>query len=335
MTKDKILIYGVAGYMGKLFTKRALKHRLPIILAARNAFLTDLPNRIFSLDNELLVLENLKDVKLLINLAGPFSNTNKQLVAACIKSQTHYIDIAGEVPEFETVAQFHDAALQAGVMLMAGAGFGVVPTDIVANLAKQQLTDATHLKIAYHTEGGASRGTLKTVLKDINKTGVILKNGQFEPAMPASKSFSIQIEGKKLDLVYNPWRADLFTAQVSTSIKNIETYSNFPNFIVKMMQGKLLWLRDFMLKRMLNFLPEGPSEKQLQQGKTICYAEVTNAKGEKANATIIGPEAYLFTAETLIVIAQNILKGNVKTGFQTPNIYGIELIKSIPNVKIV
>ncbi len=335
MEKNKILVYGAAGYMGQLFLKTIQNQNFDLVLGARQTFKTNHQLRIFSLEHKTEIIENIKDAKLLINLAGPFKNTNKPLVEACIENGTHYIDIAGEVAELGTVFEYNEMAKQAKVMLMPGAGFGVVPTDIGANLAKQKLPNATHLKIAYVTNGGASRGTLKTVLADIDKEGVIVENGTFKNAMPAHKSFLLMIDNKPQTLVYNPWRADLFSARISTDIQNIETYSNFPGFIVKMMQGNLLWLRDFMLKRVINFLPIGPSEKQLQKGNTICYAEVINLKGEKASATIMGPEAYVFTAETLLIITKHILSNNYKIGFQTPNLYGVDLIKSIPNTKIV
>lgn len=334
MKKNKILIYGAAGYMGQLFLKTIQKENLAIVLGSRINFESAYQVRVFSLDNQNEIIENIKDVKLVINLAGPFKYTNKQLVEACIENGSHYIDIAGEVPELEAIFDYNEMAKKANIMLMPGAGFGIVPTDIVANLAKQKLLDATHLKIAYITNGGASRGTLKTVLADINKEGVLLQNGIFEKTMPASKTFQFLANNRPQKLVYNPWRADLFSARISTGIQNIETYANFPGFIVKLMQGKLLWLRDFMLKRLINFFSIGPSEKQLKKGSTICYAEVSNLKGQKASATIIGPEAYLFTAETLLAITKNILIDNLKAGFQTPNLYGADLIKSISNVKI-
>jgi short subunit dehydrogenase-like uncharacterized protein len=332
MAKNKILIYGAAGYMGQLFLKTIKNKGFDIVLGARTSFAAEYPVRQFSLDNPSLILDNLKDVKLVINLAGPFSKTNKQLVEACIKSGSHYIDIAGEMPELETVFEYDDLAKKAQIMLMPGAGFGVVPTDIVANLAHQKLPNATHLKIAYVTNGGASRGTLKTVLADINKEGVILENGIFKSAKPAFKQFSFTAKNATHQLVYNPWRADLFSAKISTGIQNIETYANFPSFIVKMMHGKWLWLRDFLLKRMLNFLPVGPSDKQLKNGSTISYAEVSNAKGEKASATIWGPEAYVFTAQTLLNITKRIMADDIKVGYQTPNIYGKALLEDIPNI---
>jgi short subunit dehydrogenase-like uncharacterized protein len=334
MKKNKILVYGASGYMGQLFLKTLSNESFQIVLGARNSFNSKYPFRQFSLDMKDDIIENIKDVKLVINLAGPFKNSSKQLVEACIENGTHYIDIAGEVPEIKSVFEYDEMAKKSNIMLMPGAGFGVVPTDIVANLAKQKLPDATHLKIAYVTTGGASRGTLKTILADINNQGVILENGVFKKVMPAFKTFSFFVNNKQQKLVYNPWRADLFTAQISTGIQNIETYANYPDFIVKMMQGKLLWLRDILLKWLITFLPFGPSEKQLQKGSTICYAEANNLNGDKVSASIYGPEAYLFTAHALIAIAKKIMKDDYKTGFQTPNLYEVKLLKDIPNIRI-
>jgi short subunit dehydrogenase-like uncharacterized protein len=333
MGKSKILIYGAGGYVGQLFINALANTHYTIVLGARKAFKTTLPLEVFSLEDSSEIIRKLTDCKLVINLAGPFKHTSLPLIKACIATHTHYIDIAGEAPEFEAVHAYHQKAIEAGIMLMPGAGFGVVPTDLVANLAHAKLPDANQLRIGYITNGGASRGTLKTVLADINKEGVVLKNGQYHAAKPANSTFNVEIAGKNQELVYNPWRADLFTAHSSTGIPNIETYANFPGFIVSMMQGRLLWLRDFMLS-IANFLPVGPSAKELQKGNTISYAQVQNAQGQTAQAYIYGPEAYVFTVETLKAITQQVMNDHLKPGFQTPNIYGIDLIKNIQNVSI-
>lgn len=334
MKKDKILVYGAGGYMGKLFVQQAGAAGLPVVSATRKNFVGEQPLRIFSVDDSAAIMEHISDAKLLINLAGPFKNTATKLIAACIENGTHYIDIAGEVAEMQTAFSFDKAAADAGVMLMPGAGFGVVPTDVVANLAKEKLPDATHLKIAYVTNGAASRGTLKTVLADINKAGVVLKNGVYENAMPAFQTFSFEAAGKKHKVVYNPWRADLFTARLSTGIQNIETYANFPGFVVSMMKGKLLWLRDLLLNRLITLLPVGPSNKQLQKGSTVCYAEVKNSSGKTATAALQGPEAYSFTSASLLAIAKRVMQEKVKPGFQTPWLYGADLLKDIEGVNM-
>lgn len=338
--KNKVLIYGAMGYMGQLFSRIAQPSGLPIVLAARDEKLLDqakklgLDARIFSLDNPKEIEQHLIDIKVVVNLAGPFSSTCKPLITACIATTTHYIDIAGEYAEFEAAYQFNAAAQAAGVMLMPGAGFGVVPTDIAAFLAKEALQDADDLTIAYSTKGGASQGTLKTILKDINKTGVLRKNGVFVPSRPASSSLQLAHLGKSYQLVSNPWRADLFTAYYSTGIGNIETFSVFPGFIVSFMKGKMLWLRDFMLRNIVGLLPIGPSERALQSGSTLVWAIAKNAKQQQTTITIEGPEAYLFTAHCVRNIVHAILQNNIKAGFQTPSIYGTAIIENIGGVVV-
>ncbi|WP_338814918.1 saccharopine dehydrogenase NADP-binding domain-containing protein [Bernardetia sp. Wsw4-3y2] len=342
MKTTKILIYGASGYVGKLFAKEALKFGLKPILAGRGNNISefaqkmDLESRVFSLDTPSVLIENLKDIAILINLAGPFSATARPLIEACLETKTHYLDIAGEVPEFQLVHSYTQKAQEVGILLLSGAGFGVVPTDLAANLAKENLPNVTHLKIAYSTTGGVSRGTLKTVLKDINKEGVIRINNKLEKAKPAFKEMTFTSQNKKYEAVYNPWRADLFTAGISTSIPNIETYSTFPSPIVSMMKGKLLWLRNFILNNLINLLPEGSSEKELKNGKTIVYVEAKNEKGETSTVEIIGSEAYLFTVQALLFIIKTMQeKKDFPFGFQTPvTAFSTTLLQKIPSLQI-
>lgn len=198
---------------------------------------------------------------------------------------------------------------------MPGEGFGVVPTDIAAKKLSEKLPDAVELIIAYVTMGGASRGTLKSVLKNIHLPGVKIINEKPEKAMPAETDFFFETDGKKYLVVYNPWRADLFTAGISTGIPNIKAYSSFPGIVEKMMQGKCLTLRDFLLNKLIKFLPVGPSEKAMQKGKTIVYAEVRNARGKSEKCRNQGPEAYAFTTRPLINISIQVCRNHFMPGF--------------------
>jgi len=325
--KNKILIYGASGYMGKLFTQYAKNAKLPLVLGSRDHLETSEELRLFSIDNVESIVANLHDIKLAVNLAGPFAFTQQAFIEACLQTGTHYIDISGEVPEFESAHRFDLLAKTANIMVMPGAGFGVVPTDIAAKLAHEQLPDATHLTLAYVTVGGVTRGTLKTLLKEINKEGVEIVKGKTVKAMPAKSDFYFEVEGKKHRVVYNPWRGDLFTAQLSTKIPNIQTYSNFPGFVESMMKGKLLWLRDLILKRLITLLPVGPTAKALKEGKTFIYAEAKNSNGQTVTVRIQGPEAYVFTAQTLTSISLKVMNDYWKSGFQTPSFFGKEILQ--------
>lgn len=334
---SKVLIYGATGYMGKLSARELLKHGIRPILAGRSDAVRAVAQElscdyaIFGLDNRGELERALKGVSLVINLAGPFTRTQQPLIEACLANGCHYLDIAGEVDEMVSVYAFDEAAKRAGSMLMPGAGFGVVPTDIVACMAKSLLPAASDLTILYATEGGVSRGTLKTVLENINQPGVRRASGQFVTAYPAESRREFSVAGKQFTGVYNPWRADLFTAGVSTGIQNIQTYTAFPSLIVQMMKGRGLWLRDLIVKRLLRFLPEGPSAKQLQHGSTYILAIAAN-QTETKSVSLKGPEAYLFTALCLREITVNILRGKVAPGFQTPAYFGKALLDGIDGV---
>jgi len=285
------------------------------------------PTRIFATED---AANHLDDIDIVVNLAGPFSVTQDGLIKGCIHSKTHYVDISGEYAEMENAFKYHLEAQNAGIIILPAAGFGVVPTDIAAKLVCKQINDPTHLTIAYATVGGASRGTLKTVLKDIQKPGHILKSGHYQEALPAQSEIEVDVFGKHFKAVYNPWRADLFTAQKSTGVKNIETYSEFPGFVVSMMKGKLLWLRNLILKRLINFLPEGPSDKQLEKGKTYVKAIAK----ESATLEMKIPEAYKFTVLCIEKMLNLITEAKGMSGFQTPSMFGSDWLKEIEEVEI-
>jgi len=333
----EVLIYGATGYTGRLCARELVRQGIRPILAGRServrALAEELGCRaaVFPLDDPGKIAASLDGVALLINLAGPFDQTQRPLIEACLRARCHYLDIAGEVEPMQAAYAFDQEAREAGIQLMPGAGFGVVPTDVAAYLASRELPDATTLRILYATEGGASRGTLKTVLRDIDRTGVRRVGGELVPAAPAESSRELSVAGKTFTAVYNPWRADLVTAWLSTGIETIETYSTFPGFVVQMMQGRLLWLRDLILRHLLRFLPEGPSERQLRRGSTSVVAIVSNGAEERSVA-FRGPEAYLFTAYCLREITRRVLAGDVAPGFQTPSSYGKELLAGAPGI---
>ena len=134
--------------------------------------------------------------------------------------------------------------------------------------------------------------------------------------------------------VYNPWRADLFTAFKSTNIKNIATYSEFPGFVVSMMKGRFLWLRNLVLNRLISFVPEGPTTKQLQKGSTFIKVFTENARGEKGTVEIKGPEAYLFTAISLEKMLRLLDENTTLKGCMTPSMLGTDWIKTMEGIEV-
>jgi len=254
------------------------------------------------------------------------------MIRACLARGVHYIDLAGQVSEMEAVHAFDREAKKERVMLMPGAGFAVAPMDIAAGMAADALPGAESLTICVATEGGVSRGTIRTMLKDIDRSGVRRVDGHLEDAAPAETEYTFHVGNRSFDAVLNPWRGDLFTAYVGTGVPNIETYQVLPDFVVRMMKGRMLWLRDLVLRFGMRFLPEGPSDEKLAGGRT--YISVIASTGsDKKRIALSGSEAYLFTACCVREIAERVLSGDAPPGYQVPSIYGKSLLDGIEGVR--
>ena len=84
----------------------------------------------FSLDETDRLDAGSKEVDMVLHCAGPFSLTSKPMVEACLRNKKHYTDITGEIAVFEACAARDKQAKDAGVMLMPGVGFDVVPSRL-------------------------------------------------------------------------------------------------------------------------------------------------------------------------------------------------------------
>lgn len=329
---ESLLIYGVTGYTGALIARRAASAGLSPVVAARNAAAVEMfaaalgaRARSFGLDEADSLDPLLADVTVVLNAAGPFERTALQLARACIRTGTHYLDIAGEVPEFERLRRLDPEARAAGVMLLPGVGFGVVPTDCLAAHLAARLPDAVRLQLAYATEGSVSRGTLSMVLRDLHRIGAVRRGGELEPEPPAQRTLRIRVGDELVPVISNPWRADLSSAFLTTGIPNIETYSAFPPPLAWLMRrgeslGRL-WSSaaiQSLLGAVVRRLPDGPSDAQREAGSTLCWGRVEDAGGHAVAGALRGPEAYEFTARCAVACARAVLGGSAPPGFQTP-----------------
>jgi short subunit dehydrogenase-like uncharacterized protein len=347
MNKHKILLYGANGYTGTLIAKMAKEYKIQPILCGRNKMELEELAKIIDTDFLIADLNNAEDldkalinVPLVLHAAGPFKHTAKQMIEACIRTQTHYIDITGEIEVFELAKQYDSAAKQAGITIMSGVGFDVVPTDCLALFLKNKMPNATDLKLAFASLGGGlSKGTATTMAENAGGKSAERINGKMVSVPLGHKGMWVDFGLKKLFVISIPW-GDVSTAYHTTSIPNIVTYTAASPKTFKILKFQKLFnwlLRTQFMKniqlRKINNKPAGPSNVQRQKSKSLVWGEVKNKEGEIVQARLIGPEGYTLTAITSLIIAKKILEGNFKTGYQTPaGCYGPDLILEVPNV---
>lgn len=279
----------------------------------------------------------LEPAELVIHCGGPFKHTAKFMVAACLESKTHYTDITGEHQVFELLAGMDKLGKDAGIMIMPGTGFDVVPSDCLAAHLKKRLPTATHLQLAFtSSSSGMSRGTKKSSVESLGLGGMIRKNGTLTHVAFGEKVMSIDFGAFKMNTLCIPW-GDISTAWRSTGIPNIEVYmgatdsmirnARISNYLGWLLQSK--WAISYMQKR-IEKEPAGPSEERRKNGKSFLWGKVWNEAGEERTSRLVTHTGYSLTAMTAVAIAEKILASNFKTGYQTPAMaYGPDLILEI------
>ena len=338
---NTFLIYGANGYTGELITRMAAERGLKPILAGRSEASTSglaskhgLEYRVFALDDDAALDAALGEVEMVLHCAGPFSITSLPMVKACLRNRKHYTDITGEISVFETCAAMGKKAADAGVMVMPGVGFDVVPSDCLARHLKDRLPTATRLSLAFYGMGRLSHGTQATMTMNVGKGGAIRKDGKITPVPAAWKTRDIDFGEVTKTGVTIPW-GDVATAFYSTDIPNIEVFTVVPPSNLKMLKmsrylGWLLAMGFAQTYLQANIPAGGPSDAERARGRTLLWGAVSDENGNRAEARLQGPEGYTVTAIAALNIAEKILAGNFTPGYQTPaKAYGADLILEI------
>lgn len=348
MNDNSFLLYGANGYTGELIACYSKKYQLRPVLAGRKesalvplSAKLNLPYKVIDLNDTPALYTALKEVKVVVNAAGPFKFTAMEMVDVCLKTGTHYLDINGDIAMFEMVKRCDEAAKEAGIMIMPGVGFDVVPTDCLALLLKKLLPDAVSLKLAFATLGGGlSHGTATTMATKLGEGGAFRKNGKIVQVPLGQKGMWIDFGLKKLFVMSIPW-GDVSTAYFTTGIPDIETYTGMKPAIYRLLKFQPLynWLlrtsliRNFVQQK-INNRPAGPTDEMREKAISLVWGQAINEKGKTVAARLSGPEGYTLTTITTLLITQKVLRGNFKTGYQTPaNVYGEDLVLEVPGVK--
>lgn len=346
--KTSIIIYGSYGYTGQLVAKECKAKNLNVILAGRNREAlqkqheqTGFPFEVVDVNDATALKNLLQKGSVVIHCGGPFRYTAKAMADACLETKTHYTDITGEHQVFELLAGYDERAKQAGIMIMPGTGFDVVPSDCLALHLKNRLPSATHLQLAFTmSKGGLSRGTSKSMTEGLGYGSLIRANGILTPIPIGEKVLEIDFGAFKTKTLNIPW-GDISTAWRSTGIPNIEVYtgatdkminnakrSNYLNWLLRQR-----WLKNFMLKQ-IDKKPAGPSEEKRESGRSYLWGKVWDSSGKECTSLLETISGYALTAKTAVSISEKILAGNFKTGYQTPAMmYGEDLILEIATTK--
>jgi short subunit dehydrogenase-like uncharacterized protein len=335
------MLYGANGYTGELIAREAVRRGIYPILAGRNAEKVEplarelgCESRVFDLDQP-----RLEGVSLVLHCAGPFFQTSKPMVEACLAAGVHYLDITGEIAVFEGVLRRDADAKQRGIVLLPGVGFDVVPTDCLAAMLKEQLPDATELWLAFHSRAGVSRGTLKTMIEGAGYGGAIRKDGRIIRVPQLYDVQQIPFASGPKPAMTIPW-GDVSTAFHTTGIPNIRVFSaQSPKAIARMRWMKYLLpllrlkaIRNIALKRAEK--TTGPNAEQRATKKVEVWGRVRNARGDERTLTMTVAEGYHFTVLSALEAVEAVLATPRRGAFTPAKLLGKEFVKRIPGTEL-
>lgn len=347
-SKENFLIYGCYGFTGSLITQYAVKEGLKPVLAGRDeAKVKELADRYgleywaFDLSDVDSVSVHLSPFKAVIHCAGPFIKTIDVMAAACLKAQTAYLDITGEYQVFERIFKMDEKAKQAGILMMPGVGFDVVPTDCLSVYLKSVLPTAERLELALLQKGGKiSHGTALTILENMGDKCMVRRKGKLDEVNQGSLTQTVNFIDREREVVAISW-GDISTAFRSTKIPNITVYNHVPHRVIDSMRLSnyigFIFKLPFVKRYLANSIkskPAGPNEEQRRTAQSFVWGEVKNGFGITRSALLQLPEGYTLTALCAVEIVKRVVNGLSDKGAKTPaQVFGADFILHFEGVK--
>jgi len=334
-----ILLYGATGYTGKLIARMARQTGVSVTLAGRNAAKlqslaaeTGFDHTAIDLGDDAGLADLVGRHDVVLHIAGPFSRTARPMVEACLAQGKHYLDITGEIAVFEAHRALDARAREAGVMLMSGVGFDIVPSDCLALHLKQRMPAATRLTLAMQGMGQMSHGTGKTAIEAIDRGTAVRRGGEIT-FLSATPRRTFRFGNRQVDCVGVSW-GDVATAWYTAGIPDIAVYFEATKGLEQLvgLPGLVRWLLatppgQAFLRRQIDKLPEGPDPEAQKTQTTQILGIVEDADGNEMRALLTTPGGYHLTALTALRIAREVDGGRFAPGTHNPaEVFGADFI---------
>jgi len=339
-TSRRFVIYGAYGFTGRLLVEEAVRRGHRPILAGRSreklgpiAETHGLEAVAVSLSDRDELERLIARAKLVIHAAGPFVETSEPMLRACLAQRAHYLDITGELPVLRASFAHDRRAREAGVAVLSGVGFDVVPSDCLALHVARRIERPSRLRIAIAGAPTPSAGTAKSALGAMQDGGAVRRHGELVRVPLFGQALEIMF-GDRIRTVVPAPLGDLETAHRSTGIPDIETYVAQPRATVAMLRtmGPLLlraverpaWRERVF--RMIEARVHGPGEQALASERSHVWAEAINARGERAESWLEGPETYAWTARLAWDCAEAVSKRRIVGALSPAQAFGADFV---------
>lgn len=339
------VLYGATGYTGELIAEACVARGLRPTLAGRReapiralAERLGLPHAVVGLDDAAGLDRMLGAAPFVLHCAGPYAETARPMVDACLRTGRHYLDITGEIPVLEAMRARDDEARARGVMLLPAVGFDVVPSDCMALHVARRAPGASTLELCVASFGSASHGTAATALSQFRGQSAERVGGRLVPARFGARRRAFDLGDGKEHLAVGAPLADVVTAAVSTGISDIRAYLVVAGKLRRAVRlaplfGPLLGFGPIARALRASLPPGGPSAEARARGRIVVVAEASDQAGVRARARLTGPDAYTLTVDCALLCVSRVVAGQARAGFTTAaHAFGPDLVLEAPGV---
>ena len=343
---EEWMIFGANGYAGELITREAVRKGHRPIIAGRNKLVIqalakelDLEYRVFDLSENLI--EQFTGMDLVLNCAGPFSQTVKPILDACLEAKCHYLDISGELEVFDYCFHKNNRAQEQGCIVCPGVAFDIVPTEAMAAKLKQLLPDTDTIKLGFDSKMSLSKGSTITLLEGVGNPKLSLymvreKGKLVKLSKPRIEQLAFAAEKPAKKAMAITW-ADINAAFYSTRVPNISVFIPATIFN-RIMFAYMSWLHPVLkikiiqkiFAKMVKLFVKGPSEKEINNGRVAIMGEAHNANGDSKRVFISVAHGYKFTYLAAVTSVEFCLHQQDKSGYFTPSmLMGIDFVEGL------
>jgi len=231
-----LFFYGAYGFTGRqifdFFRSNFPLQSKKIIISGRNKEkLDDLKQKLKNEFPQLDVLpatpfdlqtKKIDGIKLVVNTAGPFSDTGESVLNFAIENGANYIDCTGEWNWTKKIIDNYDKVLrERKLFASSGVAWETVSGEIcvkeLVDKLKQEgkISDVRKIHLVYLADFAMSRGTLKSSLKILKSGAIRWEYGKIKLVQPAERKFSFDLQGKSKFLALNLSTSDVINVPFS------------------------------------------------------------------------------------------------------------------------
>ena len=191
-----IIIWGASGFTGRLvaeylyknYDSKDLKWAIAgrdkeKLLLIRDTFLdTNIPLIIADSFDEISLNKMTKRTKVICTTVGPYAKYGSLMVKSCIKTKTHYCDLAGEAQWIRKMIDlYHEDARDNRVRIVNSCGFDSIPSDlgvyfIHKNITEKNLSIMMRVTGAKGTYSGGTYASMQNIIEEASKDRAVRKS---------------------------------------------------------------------------------------------------------------------------------------------------------------